>query len=350
LEGKADVPGLHPVSNWNMSKTCKNKPGFRFYPGDRETGPIKKTWRFAPFECTDMNCKEHLNCSTCLADVRCGWCSDVPKGKWELDLPKEIQKKKEGVKRGGCYEAQWTRDETGKDVQNGRLGPRDMRCPKGDWNYETCVPPKCDVHGSCHRCLKDIRCGWCMTSCIHASLDGLDDRAQVCPKSDYLWNEKCPVYAPPPHLRLFRGQKKPVQESAGCEDIADADKCVKNDKCGWCGMENRCSRGDSEGRFSHDCNSWYYGITPEDACTGYKSCSKCTKDRMCGWCGSDKICQAKATDKSVSCQGSWHERTLFTDGDVCGTPIGAGANSTAAAKASLASGHPKTRVVMKGRR
>ena len=88
----------------------------------------------------------------------------------------------------------------------------------------------------------------------------------------------------------------------------------------------------------------------EDACTGYKSCSKCTKDRMCGWCGSDKICQAKATDKSVSCQGSWHERTLFTDGDVCGTPIGAGANSTAAAKASLASGHPKTRVVMKGRR
>merc|ERR1711871_1840128 len=293
-------------------------------------GPIKKTWRYAPFDCTDLNCKAYTNCSSCLEDARCGWCSDVPKGEWELDLPKELQKKKEGVRRGGCYEASWTRDTSGKVLQNGRLGPRSMRCPKGDWNYETCVPPRCDVHGSCHRCLKDIRSGWCMTSCVHASLDGQDDRPQVCPKSDYLWNEQCPIFAPPPNLRLVRGPKKVSPPAAGCNELVDAETCVKNAKCGWCASESRCSRGDGDGRYSRDCSAWYYGITPDEACLGYKSCSKCTKDRMCGWCGSEKHCQAKTTDRTVGCAAAWYERNMFTDGDVCSSPSSS-MNSTAAA-------------------
>jgi len=329
LEGKAGAPGLHPVSNWNMSQTCHNKKGFRFYPGDRETGPIKKTWRFAPFECEDIDCKAKLDCNSCLDDARCGWCSDVPKGEWELDLPKALQKKKAGVKRGGCYEAAWDRTSDGKTVINGRLAPRNMRCPKGDWNYETCAAPRCDVHGSCLRCLKDIRCGWCMTSCVHASLDGGDDRQQVCPKSEYLWNEQCPLYAPPPHFRLLRGPKKELPAGAGCQELDTADKCVKNSKCGWCGSENRCSRGDAEGRYSRDCNSWYFGITPEEACIGYKGCSTCTKDRMCGWCSATKSCQSKQSERSAVCSESWKERNMFTDGDVCiAPPVLPGKNRT----------------------
>jgi hypothetical protein len=114
---------------------------------------------------------------------------------------------------------------------------------------------------------------------------------------------------------------------------------VKDSKCGWCGTENRCSRGDAEGRYSRDCSSWYYGITPEEACTGYKGCSGCAKDRMCGWCGATKSCQSKASDRSAECTVSWKERNMFTDGDVCAAPpVLPGKNKTAGKPPLIVSG------------
>jgi len=72
-------------------------------------------------------CRVYENCTSCVADSRCGWC-----------------------------------DSNQRCSSGGIDGPKDATCLASGWNFMACPGAPCDQYVSCTSCLSDPLCGWCV--------------------------------------------------------------------------------------------------------------------------------------------------------------------------------------------
>lgn len=144
-------------------------------PATKKCEGIQSLWK--PEYCMRANCSSGKTCGDCNQDRRCGWCNSVDPAK------------------RGCFNAvPWGGYERVKDswkrkLEMGLEKGGASQCTKSDWNYGTCINANCTARAGCNSCVKDVRCGFCLTTCMRLEEAS---NADICQKKDFEWNT-CPT-------------------------------------------------------------------------------------------------------------------------------------------------------------
>jgi len=72
--------------------------------------------------------------------------------------------------------------------------------------------------------------------------------------------------------------------------LRDCYSCIKDEKCGWCGLEKKCIMGDRYGSIHKACLDYSFSICHDMFCSPSSTCEDCIFDEDCQWCSSTKSC------------------------------------------------------------